>query len=512
MAKTLYEIPQGLADEILLVDDASPDKTVEVAKKLNLKVKVHSSNRGYGGNQKTCYDWALKNGGEIIVLLHPDYQYDPKTLPALIKPLEENQADFVFGSRFRERGNPLKGGMPLYRYLGNRLTTFLENLILSTSFSELHSGLRAYKKEFLESIDYQSFSDNFVFDSQMLVDAVLCGFKIKEVPIPTRYQEDSSSVSIKESLRYITQTLLFLLAKKLFPTCYPVVLKNQCNFCGQKHSKVFLIKRGSPIVRCQGCGLVYAKNPSEISPQVYEETYFKAENFPGKVGYRNYLADESLHRAYFRKKLKQILKFKNKGKLLDVGCALGFFLDEARKKGFEVQGLDISSFAVNFARQKLKLNVLLGDLGEVSLPANHFEVVTAFEVIEHLEKPLRFFKEIERILKKGGLFFVTTPNQGGILAKIMGGFWFSYKPPEHLYFFSSKTLKKMAEKAGFEVEIGSDVWRSYFLFNLIERIGYYYPGLGWLSRALLRLLRTLRLEKVSVPVCLDYIWLVAKKK
>jgi glycosyltransferase involved in cell wall biosynthesis len=214
LAKTVAEIPKGVADELILVDDASEDNTVKEAKRLGLNPIVHKSNKGYGRNQKTCYDEALKRGADIIVLLHPDYQYDPKTIPALIKPIKRGEADFVFGSRFAKGENPLKGGMPFYRYLGNKLTTFIENLFLGSHFSELHSGLKAYNRKFLESIPYHTYSDKFVFDSQMVIDAVLKGFRIEEVPIPTRYAPDSSSVDIYNSLKYIAETFWELIKRK----------------------------------------------------------------------------------------------------------------------------------------------------------------------------------------------------------------------------------------------------------------------------------------------------------
>ena len=190
-----------------MVDDASQDGTAEVARHLGLKVFVHPANRGYGGNQKTCYDEALRAGASIVVLLHPDYQYDPRTLTALVEPLAAGRADFTFGSRFAGGADPRKGGMPLYRYYGNKLTTAIENWALGTHFAELHSGLKAYTRAFLERLDYHAYSDDFVFDSQMVIDAVLSGARIEEVPIPTRYTMESSSISIPRSLRYIWLTL-----------------------------------------------------------------------------------------------------------------------------------------------------------------------------------------------------------------------------------------------------------------------------------------------------------------
>ncbi len=213
LAKTLYDIPAGFADDIILVDDASPDATVKVARELSLNVIVHEANRGYGGNQKTCYDNALAKGADIIVLLHPDYQYDPKVLPDLVRPLLEGKADFSFGSRFANGGKPMQGGMPLYRYIGNRATTVIENAVLGTNFTELHSGLKAYTRKFLTEIDYHRYSDNFVFDSQMVIEAALLGYRLAEVPIPTRYTEESSSVSVKNSLVYISSTMSTLFGK-----------------------------------------------------------------------------------------------------------------------------------------------------------------------------------------------------------------------------------------------------------------------------------------------------------
>lgn len=214
LEKTIFDLQPGLFDKIILVDDASPDQTVKIAKSLGLEVFVHLKRIGYGGNQKTCYDLALKRGAEIIVLLHPDYQYDPKMIGDLVQPIIDGKADFTFGSRFAAGGNPLKGGMPLYRYLGNRILTFIENLVLRTRFTELHSGFKAYSREFLESIPYHSYSNRFVFDSEMVIDAILKGFRISEVPIPTRYSTETSSAGIFDSLLYFFQTLYILFKKK----------------------------------------------------------------------------------------------------------------------------------------------------------------------------------------------------------------------------------------------------------------------------------------------------------
>jgi hypothetical protein len=209
LERTVADIPPGVADRLILVDDASPDNTAELARGLGIDVHVHVENLGYGGNQKTCYTEALRSGADIVVLLHPDYQYEPKAVPLLIAPIIAGDADMTFGSRFAGLGDPIGGGMPVYRFMGNRVTTILENLMLGSRFSELHSGLRAYTRRCLLSLPFLGYSDDFVFDSQLLVDAVTLGQRVVEVPIPTRYTKESSSIAIGRSLTYILESLSY---------------------------------------------------------------------------------------------------------------------------------------------------------------------------------------------------------------------------------------------------------------------------------------------------------------
>jgi hypothetical protein len=209
LEKTVAAIPAGVADELLLVDDASPDGTADLARRLGLRVHVHAVNRGYGGNQKTCYTQALRDGADVVVLLHPDYQYEPEAVPLLIAPILAGRADMTFGSRFAGMGDPRAGGMPIYRYVGNRLTTLLENVMLGSRFTETHSGMRAYTRRCLLSLPFLAYSDDFAFDSQLLVDAVTGGQRVVEVPIPTRYTEESSSIGIGRSFRYVAASLTY---------------------------------------------------------------------------------------------------------------------------------------------------------------------------------------------------------------------------------------------------------------------------------------------------------------
>lgn len=209
-AKTLRrvfdEIPRDSVHEIILVDDASQDGTVEVAAGLPLKVVVHEHNRGYGGNQKTCYKQALAHDADVVVMLHPDYQYDPADIPRLVEPIANGSADAVFGSRMMN-GAVSRGGMPWWKVLGNRFLTAVENLALRQSLSEYHSGYRAYSAELLRGISFEKNDDGFVFDQQIIVQVCRAGFRIQEVPVTAKYFEDMSSVSFGTSVEYGLRTL-----------------------------------------------------------------------------------------------------------------------------------------------------------------------------------------------------------------------------------------------------------------------------------------------------------------
>jgi len=200
LARTYYHIPPNSYDEIILVDDASSDNTWAVANSLPIVALRHRKNRGYGGNQKTCYTRALEHGADFVVMLHPDYQYDPTIVGNLVAPLRSGGADVVLASRML--GDPLAGGMPLWKYVANKFLTGIENLALGTHFSEFHTGYRAFTRKALESINFEANSENFVFDNEILVQLVLKGFRFKEIPVTTRYSYDCSSVRFGQGCVY----------------------------------------------------------------------------------------------------------------------------------------------------------------------------------------------------------------------------------------------------------------------------------------------------------------------
>jgi glycosyltransferase involved in cell wall biosynthesis len=207
LAETVAQIPPGVADEMILVDDRSTDETVALARELGVHVVWHPHNVGYGGNQKTCYLEALQRGAEIVVMLHPDGQYEPSLIPELIAPIRDGGADLVLGTRMAEPGAAKRAGMPLYKRVANRALTTLENGIMGTELTDLHTGYRAYSRDLLLTIPFLRNSIDFVFDSEVLMQASHFGFRIAEVPARTRYFEDMSSVGLKVSTIYGIKTV-----------------------------------------------------------------------------------------------------------------------------------------------------------------------------------------------------------------------------------------------------------------------------------------------------------------
>jgi glycosyltransferase involved in cell wall biosynthesis len=211
LEKTVRDIPKAFAEEIILVDDSSKDDTIRVARSLGLTVIVHNRNRGYGANQKTCYDEALKRKADIIIMIHPDYQYDSSLAPIFTQLIAKGVCDIILGSRVRTRTECLDSGMPLYKYISNRFLTMVENFITGQNLSEWHTGYRAYSRTVLEKIPYHKNSDHFVFDSQFLIQAAYFGFRIGDFPVPCRYMSEASSINAIRSISYGVGTLYTLL-------------------------------------------------------------------------------------------------------------------------------------------------------------------------------------------------------------------------------------------------------------------------------------------------------------
>lgn len=218
LEQTYAEIPHDYVDEVVLVDDGSSDDTAELARQLGVHTIVHSENIGYGGNQKNCYRTALGLGADVVVMVHPDYQYSPRLITAMATLITSGHYDVVLGSRILG-GNPLKGGMPLYKYFSNRLLTLVQNLVLGAKLSEYHTGYRAFSREVLQTLPLEENSDDFVFDNEMLAQGLFFKFRFGEISCPTRYFNEASSISLSRSVRYgigvLATTWKFFIARYL---------------------------------------------------------------------------------------------------------------------------------------------------------------------------------------------------------------------------------------------------------------------------------------------------------
>jgi glycosyltransferase involved in cell wall biosynthesis len=240
LPQTVVEIDRSLVDEIVLVDDFSRDRTVQVAQNLGLLTLRHEKNRGYGGNQKTCYRKAIEIGADIVIMVHPDYQYTPKLIPAMAGLLVSDQFDVALGSRILG-GGALKGGMPLYKYISNRFLTFVQNLLTGMKLSEFHTGYRAFTAEVLKTLPLQNNSDDFVFDNQMLVQAKFYGFRIGEITCPAKYFEEASSINLLRSIKYglgcLWVSMCYLLANwKIYQA--PIFQNKEVSCVKESHSIV----------------------------------------------------------------------------------------------------------------------------------------------------------------------------------------------------------------------------------------------------------------------------------
>ena len=215
LAQTISDIPMNVVDDIILVDDYSTDDTCNVAEQLGIKhIVKHKNNLGYGANQKTCYDYAISLKADVIIMLHPDYQYDPKLIPEIVQKMEEG-SEIVFASRMLNDYEAVRNGMPIYKYVSNKFLTKFQNLLLGKKLSEYHTGYRAYRNNVLKSIDYHIFSNDFIFDNQIIIESIKKGFEVDEIYCPAKYEEASSSINVLRSIKYGLGVIIYTLKYKI---------------------------------------------------------------------------------------------------------------------------------------------------------------------------------------------------------------------------------------------------------------------------------------------------------
>jgi len=506
LERTVADIPVGIADELILVDDASGDETVAVARKLNITVYVHDENRGYGGNQKTCYRRALEHGADIVVMLHPDYQYDPTAVPLLIAPLLAGRADMTFGSRFAGLSDPRGGGMPLYRYLGNRTATTLENLMLGSRFTELHSGLRAYTRRCLLELPILRYSDDFVFDSQLIVDAVTTGQRVVEVPIETRYTKESSSISVARSLRYVAHTLAycgrrtatrgrrgrrsavtFSGARQRRPSLRGRV-EHACVLCGSTEAALLYpanvtgetsvsefsctsggLARHDDIVRCLECGMTSSR-PADTPERI-------VENYTAMVD-EQYLSEEQGRRELFRWVIDRLDGYLLPGRrLLEVGSNAGLFLSVAEQAGWDAKGIEPSHWAVETGRRLFDVDLEQGTVETLDAEPGSRDAVVMLDVLEHLVDPLDTLRRLRGVLHDEGMLALSTVNVAGLHARMRHGSWPWFIRP-HLHYFTPETLDMMLHKAGFTMVEWRVVPRTFHASYIAGRLASSHGAAG----------------------------------
>ena len=520
LERTVLAIPPGVADELILVDDASVDATSQLANALGLTVHTHTRNQGYGGNQKSCYRLALGSDADIVVLLHPDYQYEPKAVPLLIAPILAGEADMTFGSRFAGMGDPRAGGMPLYRYVGNRLTTWTQNLFLGTRFTDMHSGMRAYTRRALEALPFLGYPDGFAFDAELLVDAVTSGLRVVEVPIPTRYTEESSSISIRRSLEYIVHGTLYAArqgltrgrrGRRYLPgwrrqrlrrargplTVHRCVscgsdrmtLRHPANVGGDVPSEEFRCTSSAlgahdDILECPRCGLLSSR--SHLSADETIDGYRRSVD-------RAYLEAETERRELFAWVTDAMARFPVGGRsLLEIGSHAGLFLDVARAKAWTAKGIEPSAWAVHEGRDRFGVDLEEGTVEELEVEDGEVDAVVMLDVLEHLTDPMAALRKIRPMLDGHGLLVVSTLNVDGLHGRFREGRWPWFIRP-HLHYFRPQTLVSMLRRAGFEAVEWRVVPRSFHVSYLIDRAAGTSPGAGLLRQ-------TTRLADPRVPV------------
>jgi SAM-dependent methyltransferase len=469
---------------------------------------VHPDNRGYGGNQKTCYTLALEADADIVVLLHPDYQYEPKAVPLLIAPILAGDADMTFGSRFAGMGDPLAGGMPLYRYAGNRITTVTQNVLVGTRFTDMHSGMRAYTRRALLSLPFRGYPDGFSFDARLLIDAVTTGLRVVEVPIPTRYTKESSSISVGRSLRYIADGTRYAASAALTrgrrgrryvpgwtAAAHKIVVDERpppaCAACGSTDLRLQFpatathapsrddfrctsdaLGAHDGITRCARCKLL-AQRPT-ADPDALLDFY-------SQVVDDAYLGQEPARREHFGWVLDQMARFHRSGdRLTEIGAHVGLFLAVAGERGWDASGIEPSAWAVAEGVARFGVSLRKGSIEKLRVKRNTTDALVLLDVLEHVMDPVGDLRRLRPMLAPDGLLVVSTINSAGIHARTSARRW-PWFTRAHLYYPGPVQLTLMLERAGYELVTWQLMPRSMQLSYIADRAGN-RPGASAMRR------------------------------
>jgi 2-polyprenyl-3-methyl-5-hydroxy-6-metoxy-1,4-benzoquinol methylase len=437
--------------------------------------------------------------------LHPDYQYEPKAVPLLIAPILAGDADMTFGSRFAGMGDPLRGGMPLYRYIGNRLTTTAQNLLLGTRFTDMHSGMRAYTRRALLSLPFLHYPEGFSFDAELLVDAVTSGLRVVEVPIPTSYTQQSSSISISRSVEYVTHGTMYAARRSLargrrggrylpawrrgvlrrprgkmvIATCAfcgnaRMMLRHPANTAGETPTEEFrcttsALGQHDDILECPRCGLL-SSLPTLSESEILDRYRDVVDE--------EYLDEEDARRDLFRWITEQMTAYAVRGRaLMEIGANMGLFLSVAGAAGWDCVGIEPSAWAVAQGRERYGVDLRAGTVESLDQSAGSADAIVMLDVLEHLNDPLGALRRLRPTIDEEGILVLSTVNVESVHGRARGAKW-PWFIRSHLHYFAPATLIAMLQEAGFEVVAWDVVPRSFHLSYLLHRAAGTFPGSG----------------------------------
>lgn len=448
-AKTIKNVIDKISkeyhDQIILIDDNSEDNTFEIGKKIGLETYRNPFNMGYGGNLKMCLLKALEKGADVIVELHPDGEYDPASISRAVEEINKG-ADFVLGNRFFSFWAPFGTGMPLWKFIPNRVLSLVQGKILGTQIADLHQGFRVYTRRLLEKINFTTNSDNYLFSFEIIAQAKFNKLKITEVPVKCRYTGKKKGASFKNSVLYSLGTfnvlLEFLLAKtgiknKLFTF---KKINISCNVCGKKdflqekyESEDFVTQKKFKIYYCHFCKNAFTFPQPEDINLYYPIPYYKNDLS---------LIKKYLYSFFQRRRIKEILSYKKNGSVLDIGSGEGVICNSLKKNGYLYTGMD-ASFSSLYNKEILKKDLLSFSFKE------KYDLITFWESLEHMYSPRKILAKAGDLLKENGIILVEVPRFCSLESVIFGKKWYHLSPPRHLSHFTSGGLKRLLEMEGF---------------------------------------------------------------
>jgi len=465
--KTILKIPKDSYDDLILVDDASSDKTYEKALKMGIKAYQNKINLGYGGNLKVCLLKALEEGADIIIEMHPDYEYNPAAIPPALKKVGEG-AHLVVGNRFTTLLSALSMGMLLPKYITSRMLSIFHRFVFRIDLTDWHQGFRVYTKSLLENINFTANSNNYLFSFEVIVQAIFLKKNIAQVPVSCEYKGKKRGASYKNSFKYVSGTfavlMYFFFAKLgLKNKLFSKRIKNlNCRLCKEKgyvyekyKSNDFISGESFFIFSCAFCQNAFINPLPNDLGKYYPLTYYGNKKLIGFIKGRLYL-------IFQKRRIKAILSYKKIGRILDVGSGEGNIGRSLEAKGFFYQGIDATFSRINNTK------ILKKDFLSYN-PEKKYDVITFWESLEHFPNPASYINKAAKILNRDGIIVIEAPRFNSLESKFFAGRWYHLSPPRHTSYFTDNGLKFLLKNERFEItEQKSILALDYSLFGFIQ--------------------------------------------